>query len=135
MSSSLLALLGYCAWVLVLLATIAAQRTALTLTGAREANSFSPTGADVSPFSERLCRAHANCYEFFPVFGGLLLLAAAGQQTVITDPLAPWALAARLAQSVVHLASTSAAAVTLRFAFFLAQLGIAALWVVRLATA
>ena len=99
---------------------------------ARAANSFSPTGSDVSPFSERLCRAHANCYEFFPVFGGVLFVAVSIQSTPVTDPLALWALAARLGQSVVHLVSTSATAVTLRFGFFFAQFAIAAYWVVRL---
>lgn len=135
MSPSLVALLGYSAWTLALLGAIAVLRSTLTLSGARAANSFSPSGADVSPFSERLCRAHANCYEFFPVFGGILAVAALTRNTGLTDPLALWALAARVGQSSVHLASTSATAVTIRFGFFLAQFAIAAYWVVRLAAA
>lgn len=132
MSSSLVALLGYAVWVLVLVVCIGMLRTRLTLAGSRQANSFDPGGADVSPFSARLCRAHANCYEFFPVFGGLLLVASATNSSHITDPLALWALAARVAQSSVHLASTSVNAVTLRFTFFLVQVLIAAWWAMRL---
>jgi len=61
MSISLLALLLYATWTLLLLAGIAALRVAKTLSGERRANQFSPSGEDVSPFSGRLCRAHANC--------------------------------------------------------------------------
>ena len=135
MSASHLALLGYAAWTLILLGGIAVLRSWVTFSGARAANSFAPTGDDVSPFSGRLCRAHANCYEFFPIFGGLLGVAALTQTTHLTDPLALWALAARVAQSGVHLASTSVSAVTLRFGFFLAQFVIAAWWAARLAAA
>jgi hypothetical protein len=60
-------------------------------------------------------------------------VAVLAQATYITDPLAPWALIARIGQSGVHLVSTSSAAVTLRFGFFLAQFVIVAYWVVRLA--
>lgn len=132
MSPSLVALLGYSLWTLALLGVIAGLRSRLTLSGARAANSFDPSGSDVSPFSARLCRAHANSYEFFPVFGGLIVVAALSNSSHVTDPLACWALLARIGQSSVHLASTSAAAVTIRFGFFLAQFVIAAYWAVRL---
>jgi len=132
MSPSVLALLGYVVWMMVLLGGIAVLRTRLTLSGSRAANSFGPTGADVSPFSERLCRAHANCYESFPLFGGLLAAALFSQSAFITDPLAFWALAARIGQSAVHVMSTSAQAVTVRFGFFMIQFVILAYWAVRL---
>ena len=63
-----------------------------------------------------------------PVFGGLLVVALLTGKAALTDPLAPWLLAARLAQSLIHLASTSVAAVNLRFATFAVQLGIALYW-------
>ncbi len=66
MSSSASALLGYAAWTLALLGGIAVLRSALTLSGRRAANRFAVSGDDVSPFSGRLCRAHANCYESLP---------------------------------------------------------------------
>lgn len=117
---------------LVLLALIASVRVVATMSGRKAANDFAPSGEDVSPFSGRLCRAHANCYESFPIFGGLLLTAIAIDMTVLTDGLALWALVARIAQSLVHLASTSVIAVQLRFAFFLVQFVIWVIWAVRL---
>jgi hypothetical protein len=53
----------------------------------------------------------------------------------LTDGLAMWFLAARIAQSVVHLLSTSTAAVNARFAFYLAQWMMMAVMAVRLLTA
>ena len=88
-------------------------------------HSFDPSGADVSPFSNRLCRAHANCYESFPILGGLLLLAIATDNTAITDGLAYYLIGARVLQSASHLSSPGNFAVNARFAFFLAQFGIA----------
>jgi uncharacterized MAPEG superfamily protein len=77
---------------------------------------------------QRLARAHANCVESLPVFGGLLLVAIAVDRTSITDPLAWWLLGARVFQSSVHLASVSPAAVTLRFSAFAVQLAIGLYW-------
>lgn len=132
MTASGLAVLGYIAWMLVLLLILAALRTSLTLSGQRAANSFRPDGADVSEFSARLCRAHANCYEHFPIFCGLLLLALATNRPHITDPLALVMLAARIGQSVTHLISTSVMAVQVRFFFFIVQFVIAVYWVFAL---
>jgi uncharacterized MAPEG superfamily protein len=132
MTATALAVLGYSAWMLVLLLILGGLRTYLTLSGQKAANSFRPDGSDVSPFSGRLCRAHANCYEGFPIFGGLLLLALASGRSAATDPLALWFLAARIGQSTTHLISTSVQAVQVRFAFFLAQVVIAIWWVIAL---
>lgn len=128
MNASVLALIGFIAWILVLLGILAVVRVRAAVVGGKAANSFLPDGSDVSPFSARLCRAHANCYENFPLIGGLLLLALATGNTSITDPLAPVMLAARIAQSLAHLYSTSVPAVRLRFALFLVQFGIAVYW-------
>ena len=59
MPLSLTALLGFVAWTLLLVLAIASICSVLVLKG-RQANDFTPGGADVSPFSARLCRAHAN---------------------------------------------------------------------------
>ena len=133
MSNSILALVGYAGWTLALLGMIAVLRTTLTLSGRRQANSFKPDGGDVSPFSARLCRAHANCCENLPVFAAVVLAAAVSGQAAVTDPLAPWVLVARVGQSSVHLASTSNEAVTLRFGLFAVQYAVLAWWAVRLA--
>ena len=132
MSPSALALIGYAAWTLFLVTWIVLLRTVYTLSGKRAANSFAPWGKDVSPFSGRLCRAHANCVENIPVFAALVLLAMVTGHGDITDPLARWVLVARVAQSTVHLISISEIAVTLRVTLLLAQLGIEAYWIVQL---
>jgi uncharacterized MAPEG superfamily protein len=132
MSPSALALIGYAAWTLLLLVAIILFRTVLVLKNGYASNSFAPWGEDVSPFSARLCRAHANCYENLAVFAALILLAIVTGHGEITDPLARWVLAARVAQSVVHLISTSEMAVNVRVTFLLVQLGIEAYWIVQL---
>ena len=121
MSGSLLGVLIYSAWTLLLVGIIPMQRVPLILSGKREANSFGTDGKDVSPFGERVCRAHANCYENLPVFIGIVLVAVLSDHAHITDGLAPWVAIFRIAQSAVHLMSTSSNAVTARFVFFVLQ--------------
>ncbi len=128
MSLTALALLGYVAWTVMLLVVMEVLRSVLVLSKRHAANSFSADGADVSPFAHRLARAHANCYESFPIVGGLLLLALATGQGAVTEPLAMALLAARIAQSCTHLVSGSVLACQIRFTFFVIQLGIALRW-------
>ena len=132
MSPSALALVGYVGWTVFLAMWILGYRTWLTLSKQRRANDFKPSGEDVSPFSGRLCRAHANCYENLAIFASLVLIAMVTGNDAITDPLARWVLTARVAQSLVHLTSTSEIAVSLRAGLFIAQLVIEAYWVVQL---
>ncbi len=132
MSVTACALVGFVAWTLFLLVLMEAIRTFLVLTGRMPANGFSPDNAGLSPFMQRLARAHANCIEGFAVFGALLAVAIMTSRTAVTDPLALWLLGARIVQSAIHLASVSAIAVSLRFAAFALQMAIAVYWVVRL---
>ncbi|MCP4754551.1 MAG: MAPEG family protein [Proteobacteria bacterium] len=131
MNPTTVSLVGYIMWYLLLLGGIAVYRTALTVAGKRAANEFKADGADVSDFSGRLCRAHANCYESFPFIGGLLLLALVTNSTDITNTLALVVLACRLGQSTVHMISTSVAAVQLRFLFFLVQFVVCFYWAIQ----
>ena len=132
MSVSLLALLGFVAWTLLLLVLMEVVRSKLVLTGEVAANGFNPDNTNLSPFMQRLARAHANCIEGLPVFGGLLLIAVVANKTHVTDPLASVLLGARVVQSCIHLASLSSAAVTARFTAFAVQVVIAVYWVVML---
>jgi uncharacterized MAPEG superfamily protein len=127
------ALIGFIAWSLALLVLMEALRTRLVLTGRIAANAFTPDNATLSPFMQRLARAHANCLEGLPIFGGLMLAALAMGRAYVTDPLAYVLLGARIVQSLIHLASTSPAAVTVRFCFFAVQMMIAAWWCLALA--
>ncbi len=127
-SPTALALTGFIAWALALLLLMEVVRSVLVLTGRVPANEFRPDNANLSPFMQRLARAHANCIEGLPIFGGLMGVALLTGQAAVTDPLALTLLAARIAQSLIHLGSLSATAVTLRFTAFAVQMAIAALW-------
>ena len=131
-SSTALALTGFIAWTLFLLVLIEGIRSKLVLTKARAANSFTPDNAGLSPFMQRLARAHANCLEGLPIFGGLMLVALTTGRTAVTDPFAFVLLGARIFQSIIHLTSLSSAAVTLRFSAFAIQMGIAVFWTAML---
>lgn len=131
MNITLISMIYYIAWMIALLLLLGSYRSFLTLSGQKAANSYSPSGDDVSAFSARLCRAHANCYEFFPIAGGLMLAALASGNTLITDGYAMYLVYARLLQSITHLISTSVIAVYARFAFFLVQVVICIMWVLE----
>lgn len=103
MSPSALALTGFISWTLSLLVLMEIIRSQLVLRGRVRANAFTPDNAGLSPFMQRLARAHANCIESLPVFGGLLIVGMATGRTAITDPLAYVLLGARIFQSLVHL--------------------------------
>ena len=126
------ALAAFIAWTLLLLILMEVLRSRLVVTGRVPANGFTPGNDGLSPFLQRLARAHLNCVESLPVFGGLMLLAIAAHRTAVTDPLAGVLVAARVVQSTIHLVSTSPLAVTLRFTAFAIQLAIAAWWSVAL---
>ncbi|HTN48004.1 MAG TPA: MAPEG family protein [Burkholderiaceae bacterium] len=128
MSASAVVLTLFIGWALLLLLIMEVMRGALVVSGQVRSNGFTPDNANLSPFMQRLARAHANCIEGLPLFGGLLLVAIATGRTDVTDPLAPWLLAARVAQSTVHLSSLSTVAVNVRFAFFVVQLTIGIYW-------
>ena len=128
MVSTAFALIGFIAWTLALLVLMEAIRTYLVVTGQVPANGFRPDNDNLSPFMQRLARAHANCLENLPIFGGLLLIAIATGSTSVTDPLAYLLLGARVFQSLVHLVSVSALAVTIRFTAFAVQMAIGLYW-------
>jgi len=128
MGKSALVLTLFMAWALFLLVLMEGIRSYLVVSGRAKSNEFKPDNANLSPFLQRLARAHANCVESLPVLGGLLLVAMVTGRTGITDALAPWLLLARMAQSITHLVSVSVLAVNVRFCFFAAQLAIAIYW-------
>lgn len=129
---SSLALTGFIAWALLLLVLMEVIRSQLVLRRKVPANGFTPDNASLSPFMQRLARAHANCVEGLPIFGGLLLVAIVTGRSSITDSLAYVFLACRVFQSLVHLVSLSATAVTVRFTAFAVQMAIGVYWAFRL---
>ena len=135
MMPTLAALTGFIAWTLFLLVLMEIIRSQLVITKAVQANQFRPDNANLSPFMQRLARAHANCLEGLPIFGGLMLVAVLAGKSAVTDPLAFVLLGARILQSGLHLSSLSVQAVTMRFAAFAVQIGIAVYWAFRLLVA
>jgi uncharacterized MAPEG superfamily protein len=121
-------LIGLTAWTLFLLILMETLRSRLIVTKAIAANEFKPDNSNLSPFMQRLARAHANCVESLPIFGILLIVALLTNRAGVTNPLAPWLFAARLVQSCAHLASLSIPAVWVRFIAFAVQIAIAVYW-------
>lgn len=126
------ALLLFASWSMVLLVGIALYRSWVSMTAGKALNSFTAAGTDLPGFGQRLTRAHANTYEFLPIAGAVMLFAIATDQTAITDDHASLLIGARLAQSIVHLVSTSTIAVLLRFTFFLVQVCVVGYWITLL---
>ena len=128
MSKSALVLTLFISWALLLLILMEMLRSYLVVSGRVRSNEFNPENSNLSPFMQRLARAHANCLEGLPIFGGLLVVALATGRTEVTEPLAPWLLGARVVQSSIHLASLSVNAVNARFTAFAIQIAIAVYW-------
>lgn len=131
MTPTAVALLGFAAWTILLVAFLGLYRTGLVLAGKKAANAFSPSGEDLEGFGRRLTRAHANCYENLPVAAAVLLYAIAAGEAAVTDGAAYLFLGARIAQSVTHLISTARPFVLIRFAFFIVQVALLAWWIVQ----
>lgn len=128
MNASTIVLLGLVGWTLLLLILMEALRTGYIVTRTVAANEFRPDNANLSPFMQRLARAHANCLETLPIFSALLITALLTNRASITDHLAPWLFAARVVQSCIHLTSLSVPAVNARFLAFAVQIVIAVYW-------
>jgi uncharacterized MAPEG superfamily protein len=122
MTTPLWCLVGFVAWTIFLLLAIAFTRVGAVLAGTKKANEFPsgvPHGGDAY---WRLNRAHMNCLENLPIFGALVLVATvAGLRAPLLDTVAKIYLAARIGQSVTHVASGSVIAVNVRFTFFVVQ--------------
>jgi uncharacterized membrane protein YecN with MAPEG domain len=134
MSLSLWMLLGFALWtLLVLVAGIGVERMALIFRGQAGFASFPadvPHGRDAY---RRMMRAHANCVENLPIFGALVLVAnLAGAVSPLVDVLAVTVMAARVAQTGVHVLFTVRdLTVAVRFSFYLVQVA-AMLWIAAL---
>lgn len=129
---TVIALLGFIGWALFLLVLMETIRSKMVIFKEVAPNEFNPENSNLSLFMQRLARAHANCIEGLPIFGGLMLVALVTSNTSVTDQLAYYLLTARIAQSLIHLLSLSPVAVTLRFSAFAVQMTIAVYWCYKL---
>jgi hypothetical protein len=119
----LAALVLFALWAMILVISIGIWRSSLVFAGKAQANSF-PSGTQHGGDRYwRLNRAHMNTVENLPIFGALVL---SGFYLQVQDTwfqiLPSLILYARVAQSLIHIASGSAFAVTLRFLAYGVQL-------------
>lgn len=120
----LLVLLGFALWTLLtLFASIGVYRWSRILTGRASIAEWRADVAQGSDWYQRAMRAHMNCVENLPVYTAIVVaLMATGVHSAVIDRLAVTFLAARIGQTLAHVAlpPTNAAA-SLRFALFFVQ--------------
>ena len=131
MSASVTCFFGLIFWAIALLAFVLGARGAAIMGQGHELNLFDQSGRDLSPLGHRITRAERNNLEWLVIPAALLLYGIATNQTAITDPLAMIVLYTRLAQSVVHIASTSTPAILVRASLFTVQVVIWVIWAVK----
>ena len=117
-------LLGFAAWTLVvLMGSVGIYRWSRILSGRASVSEWRADVPQGSDWYQRAMRAHMNCVESLPVYGAVTLAAmAADASGTDLDWLAVAFLAARVGQSVVHIALPQTEPVAaLRFALFATQ--------------
>jgi len=122
MSTSLIALILFALWGLLLVASVGIWRGAMLATGKMKAGTIT-SGAPHGPDAYwRLNRAHMNVMENLPVFAALVLVGVGRVANASEfDTLASVVIAARIVQSLIHISSGTAGAIRLRFAAYLVQ--------------
>jgi uncharacterized MAPEG superfamily protein len=123
MTIPLSCLLGFATWtVLLVFFGIGPYRVGNVLLGKARASAFPAAVPHGPDWYQRLMRAHANCVENLPVFGAVVLVAAAsGYSSPTFDTLAEVVLAARVCQTIAHVSSGRGRVINIRFTFFLTQ--------------
>jgi len=124
MTLPVLTLLGFAAWTLILLLlTVGVYRWTRIFAGRDPISEFSTYKLEGADWYCRAMRAHANCIENLPVFGVIVFsLYVTGIDGQVVNFLAVSVLAARVAQSLVHVCFVQTEAVaSFRFAFFFVQ--------------
>ena len=134
MNATACALLGLASWAIILTFALTTVRF-VAIRGGKELNTFDPQGKDLTGLSYRVTRAHGNMIENLAIPASFLLYALATDQAAITNGLASIVLWTRLAQSVVHLISTSKPMVLLRANLFGVQLLICLFWAWKFSSA
>lgn len=116
------AVLIYIAWTLALTMLYAFPRVPQILLGRKRADSWERNQPSIDPvFMVRAKGAHLNCVENFPLFAGVVCVAALMNRSAVVDSVAAIFIAARLAQSTAHLIGTNLPLIGLRATLFLVQ--------------
>jgi uncharacterized MAPEG superfamily protein len=136
MTASICALLGFTAWTIALVFIVVNYRTFPVLSGKTKANSWTRGGQtwQDAPFITRMAHAHMNCLENLPLVAAIILSAQALGQGAVTDAnnLPCILLAARIAQSTVHIIAVNHWMVMLRAVFYTVQILIMIWWLLKL---
>lgn len=123
--TGLTALLLFAALTLVLMLFYVLGRFPPVLMGKKPANSWTRgKPSDESAFAIRAQHAHMNALESLPVFAVIVFAAAAMGQSAVVDQVACWVIAARAAQSTVHLIGTTHWLVFVRANLFIVQVAL-----------
>lgn len=134
MTVPLWALLGFATWtVLLLLGTVGVYRWSRILTGRVPIRDFRADQIEGDDWYKRAMRAHANCIENLPVFGAIVLaLYASGIDSPLVNAISVVILAARIAQSAIHVSFVPTnTVVSVRFGFFFLQIA-GFLWLIAI---
>ena len=124
MNVPVLVLLGFAAWtLLILFGSIGVYRWSRILTGRASMAEWRADLPQGSDWYQRTMRAHMNCVENLPVYAAIVgALVATGLRSPVVDRLSVTMLAARIGQTMVHIALSPTNAVTsLRFALYFMQ--------------
>jgi uncharacterized MAPEG superfamily protein len=122
MTIPLWVLLGFAGWTLVvLIGPIGVYRWSAILTGRMRISEWRADQPQGVEWYRRAVRAHLNCVENLPVYAAVVACAmATGAKGNSLDALALAFMAARVCQTVVHIAFTPTDFfASVRFAFFL----------------
>ena len=89
-----------------------------------ERHAWNPALEQGDDWYQRAMRAHANCLENLPVYGAIVVaIVATGADATRLDALAIILLAARICQTMIHIAFAPTNAVaSARFGFFFTQI-------------
>jgi uncharacterized MAPEG superfamily protein len=125
MSIPVWVLLAFAVWsMLVLILTLGIYRWGLIFAGRVQVKEFRADQIEGSDRYRRAMRAHLNCLENLPIYGAIVLvIVVSGAQSAALDMLALTLIAARIAQTLIHVSweQTNLLAY-LRFGFFFVQL-------------
>jgi uncharacterized MAPEG superfamily protein len=122
MNAPLVALACFAGWTLLLVLTAVNTRVVAIIRGSDiPINKFSPYGEDMPGFGQRVTRAHLNCVENLPVFAAVVAAAGLSGQFAVMEGTVMYILYARIAQSTVHMISSSQLASLIRGTLFAVQ--------------
>ncbi len=123
MNQSLLALLLFAGWTVLLIVMVISYRSIQVLIGKKKSNEFT---SGVKHGTERywqMNRAQTNAIENLPIFATLVIVGnLAGYVDTLFINACYVVVGARIGQTITHLISTSVIAVNIRFTFYVTQL-------------